>query len=299
MELYKDKVDKAIIGHFYPTVTNIINEDCDLYDIKTGDLIFSFKKKKISDDLYNIDKKLIAHSKGLSYNRGSAAGIVTAKGLRKGLENWTKKPEYPCDKDGNPLPEGHSKFGSQFKYEDGRISKRSRSNSVSSQSIGGFDKSTQLPCRLTYWTKNNLKAYETIFPLCKYISDEYFSYAPDKWLSQYEKYKRCPQDFVIPETNFSTLTINMDFRTACHRDKGDCKEGLTCFTIKKCGDYSGGELCFPEYHIGLNIEEGDLLLFNPHEAHCNNPLKGEGRMSFVLYLRDKMDKCENQNQDLS
>ena len=74
-------------------------------------------------------------------------------------------------------------------------------------------------------------------------------------------------------------------------DKGDCKDGLTCFTVKKCGEYTGGELIFPEYRIAVNIEQGDLLLFNPHEAHCNNPIVGEGRMSFVLYLREKMDKC--------
>jgi hypothetical protein len=291
MEAFVEKVDNAMIGEFY-NIDNIINEDCDLYDSKTGNLIFSFKKKRIPDELYKIHGKIIAHSKSLSYNRGSAGGVVTAKGLRKGMENWKAKPEFPCDKDGNPLPEGHAKHSSLFKYEDGRISKRARSNSVSSQSIGGFDKSPQHPCRLTYWTANNLTAYETIFPLCKFISDQYFSYVPHLWLSQYEKYQKCPQEFVIPDTNFSTLTINCDFRTACHKDRGDCKDGLTCFTVKKVGEYSGGELCFPEYRIAVNVEQGDLLLFNPHEAHCNNPIKGEGRMSFVLYLRDKMDQCK-------
>ena len=290
MELYKDKIQKAIIGEFY-NIDTIINEDCDLYDNTTGELIFSFKKKIIEDDFYNIDAKIIKHAGGLSYNRGSATGTVTAQGLRRGMEKWTKKPEMPCDKDGNPLPEDHKKHSSYFKYEDGRISKRQRSNSVASQSIGGFDKSPMYPCRLTYWTKANLEPYKTIFPLCKDISEKYFSYAPEKWLHQYEKYQNCPQDYVIPDTNFSTLTINMDFRTAAHQDKGDCKTGLTAFTIKKCGEYRGGELCFPEYNLGLNIEQGDLLLFNPHEAHCNNPLIGKGRMSFVLYLREKMDKC--------
>ena len=292
MELFLDKIDAGVDGEFY-NIDKIINENVDCYDNKTGELIFSLKKNIIPKELYDIDPKLVAHSQGLSYNRGSAAGVVNPKGLRRGMDNWKKKPAFPCDKYGNPLPKGHNKFGSLFKYEDGRISKRSRSNSVASQSVGGFNKSPQYPCRLTHWTKNNLEAYKTIFPLCKYISDEYFSYIPDKWLHQNEKYKRCPQDFVIPETNFSTLTINMDFRTACHRDKGDCKEGLTCFTIKKCGEYSGGELCFPEYQIGLNIEQGDLLMFNPHSAHCNNPIIGEGRMSFVLYLREKMDQCES------
>ena len=290
MEIYKQKVDHAIVGEFYK-IDNIINKDCDLYDQDTGELIFTFKKKIIGEDLYNIDPKIVKHSQMLSYNRGSAGGVVNSKGLRRGMEKWKKKPECPCDKDGNPLPEGHEKHSSYFKYEDGRISKRQRSNSVSSQSIGGFDKSPQHPCRLTFWTKHNLQAYESIFPLCSYISDTYFSYCPDKWLGQYEKYQNCPQDYVIPDTNFSTLTINCDFRTACHRDKGDCKAGLTAFTVKRLGDYRGGELCFPEYHLGLNVEEGDLLLFNPHTAHCNNPLVGSGRMSFVLYLREKMDKC--------
>jgi len=292
MELFLPKIDKAIIGEFYE-VDKIINQDCDLYDKDSGVLIFSLKKNRIPDELYNIDPKIIKHSQTLSYNRGSAGGIVNAKGIRRGMESWKKKPECPCDKDGNPLPEGHNKHTSLFRYEDGRISKRARSNSVASQSIGGFDKSPQHPCRLTHWTKHNLEAYKSIFPLCKYISDEYFSYVPDKWLLQYEKYKRCPQEYVIPETNFSTLTINCDFRTACHRDKGDCKEGLTCFTVKKVGDYTGGELIFPEYHIAVNVEQGDLLLFNPHEAHCNNKIVNEGRMSFVLYLREKMDQCSS------
>ena len=290
MEIITPKIDKAIIGDFY-NIDKIINEDCDLYDKDTKELIFSFKKNIIPNELYNIDAKIIKHSQSLSYNRGQAGGIVNSSGLRKGMETWNKKPDCPCDKNGNPLPSNHNKFSSYFKYEDGRISKRQRSNSVASQSIGGFDKSSTHPCRLTHWTKTNLKAYHSIFPLCKFISNEYFSYTPDKWLRQYEKYQSSPPDFVIPDTNFSTLTINMDFRTACHRDRGDCKDGLTAFTVKKCGEYRGGELCFPEYHVGLNVEQGDLLLFNPHIAHSNNPIIGKGRMSFVLYLREKMDKC--------
>ena len=290
MEIITPKIDKAIIGDFY-NIDKIINEDCDLYDLDTKELIFSFKKNIIPNELYNIDAKIIKHSQSLSYNRGQAGGIVNSSGLRKGMETWNKKPDFPCDKNGNPLPSNHNKFVSYFKYEDGRISKRQRSNSVASQSIGGFDKSTTHPCRLTHWTKTNLKAYHSIFPLCKDISDKYFSYTPDKWLRQYEKYQSSPQDFVIPDTNFSTLTINMDFRTAAHRDRGDCKDGLTAFTVKKCGEYRGGELCFPEYHVGLNVEQGDLLLFNPHTPHSNNPIVGQGRMSMVMYLREKMDQC--------
>jgi hypothetical protein len=290
MEGHLSKTKDIFLSQFIECKT-ILDEDCDLYDSETNELIFIFRKDIIPKNLYNIDEKLIKHTRDLTSNRGHAAGTVNASGLVKGKEHWNSKPDAPCDKDGNPLPDGHQKHTSYFKYADGRVSKRMRSNSVASHSIGGFTKNAGLPCRLTYWTKNNLKSYESIFPLTTYISDRYFEYVPDKWLNQKEKYDNSPSDFVIPGSNFSTLTVNMDFRTASHKDKGDHKGGLTCFTIKECGEWTGGELCFPEYDVGLNVREGDLLLFNPHVTHCNNPLKGEGRMSFVFYLRDAMNKC--------
>lgn len=290
MEGYISKKKDIALSQFLEC-KNILDVDCDLYDNDTGELIFIFRKDIIPKDLYNIDDKLVKHAEELSSNRGNAAGLVNASGLVKGKEHWNAVPDIPCDKDGNALPPDHSKHTSYFKYKDGRISKRMRSNSVASHSIGGFSKNAGLPCRLTHWTKKNLSAYHSIFPLTSFISDKYFEYAPEKWLNQNEKYYHSPEDFVIPNSNFSTLTINMDFRTATHQDKGDHKGGFTCFTIKECDEWSGGELCFPEYDVGLNIREGDLLLFNPHETHCNNPMKGKGRMSFVFYLRDKMDKC--------
>ena len=86
--------------------------------------------------------------------------------------------------------------------------------------------------------------------------------------------------------------LNKDFRTATHRDKGDFKDGLSCFTIFKDGEFTGGSLIFPEYDIAVDVCEGDLLMFDPHVLHANNPLEGEGRVSFVIYLREKLHLCE-------
>ena len=294
MEIIKNKNNNITLGEFYEC-NNIINEDCDLYDEETGEIVFLFRKGVIPDDLYNIHNGIISQSKTISNNRGLASGKVSIQGLNKFQENW--KPEaHPVslvDKNGNDITEEQASSSNFFKYADGRLSKRARSNNVHSQAIGGFDKSNRFPCRLTFWTAKNINKFQTIYPLSKYISERYFEYFPDKWFNQYEIYKNSPQEFLIPESNFSTITINYDYRTACHRDAGDCKEGLTCFSIKSCGDWSGGELCFPNYDLGLNIEQGDLCIFDPHIAHCNNPLKGTGRMSFVFYLRQKMNKCEN------
>ena len=271
---------------------NIISTDCDLYNIDTGELIFSFKKNVVPKEHYNLDKKVITYASEYSNNRGDAAGITNINDLKKGMEHWKNHPVEVIDKHGNPLPEDHQQTTSFIKMKNGVINKRKRSNQAMSNSIGGYDKSNVYPCRLTNWTKKNIEEYKSLFPLSKCISDLYFSYVPDKWLYQYEKYSKSPKEFVIPETNFSTLTINRDWRTAAHKDRGDCKEGLTAFTVKELDIFEGGELCFPNYDIGIDIREGDLLLFDPHVTHCNNKLTKNGRVSFVFYLREKLDKCE-------
>jgi len=289
MELYLS--EKPVELKQFLQIKDIIHTDCDLYNKDTGELIFCFKKNVIPKELYDIDKKVIKYSKTYSTNRGDAAGTTTKEGVLKGMENWNNYPVDVVDKDGNTLPENHNQSTSFIKMADGTINKRKKSNQVMSNSIGGYDKSNVYPCRLTHWTQKHLKEYETVFPICEKVSDLYFSYCPDKWLRQYNKYENSPPQFTIPDTNFSTLTINCDFQTATHKDSGDCKDGMTCFTVKDLDNFEGGELCFPTYNVGINIREGDLLIFNPHVIHCNNLLTKNGRMSLVFYLREKMDKC--------
>ena len=55
------------------------------------------------------------------------------------------------------------------------------------------------------------------------------------------------------------------------------------------GEYTGGETCYPQYGIGVNVREGDVLFMNVHEWHGNLPIvkedKNVERMSIVCYLR--------------
>ena len=105
MELYlnEKKTDEQIKLGEYFTFDQIINEDCDLYNKESEELIFSFKKGIIPKELYDIDPKIVKHSKEGSVNRGNAAGSATTEGLLRGKENWKAKPKYLCDKDGNKI----------------------------------------------------------------------------------------------------------------------------------------------------------------------------------------------------
>ena len=102
--------------------------------------------------------------------------------------------------------------------------------------------------------------------------------------------------FLVPDTVFTTITVNKTFRTACHRDAGDLDSGLSNLLVLGTGDYTGGYLVFPEYRVAVNVRPGDLLLVNNHEViHGNTPIVLNNpddatceRISVVCYFRENM-----------
>jgi hypothetical protein len=82
-----------------------------------------------------------------------------------------------------------------------------------------------------------------------------------------------------------------------HTDKGDDEEGFGNLVVLERGEYTGGETCFPQYGLGVDVREGDVLFMDVHEVHGNLPMKSvkpaEGekeaiRLSVVCYLRKKI-----------
>jgi hypothetical protein len=116
---------------------------------------------------------------------------------------------------------------------------------------------------------------------------------PTRYSAQKAATDKIDPRFVIPETPFTTVTVNKTFRTAAHRDAGDFSDGLSnLLTLSNDGRYTGGYLIFPEIRIAVNVRPGDLLLVNNHEViHGNTPIvceEGSERVSLVVYLRENM-----------
>jgi hypothetical protein len=124
----------------------------------------------------------------------------------------------------------------------------------------------------------------------------------------------------IADTAFSTLTVNMNFRTALHKDAGDYEGGFGNLSVIEWGRYHGGETLLPRFGIGFNVRTGDFLALDVHEWHCNAPItetkEDEAynrtlpdirtrdaktgvigsqelyqRISFVCYFREKIQEC--------
>ena len=174
---------------------------------------------------------------------------------------------------------------------------------VKSMIAGFFDKPRRIkrgeddndvPCRTTAFTEKEIGKWSSVTPLIKFVDKLYKDFMPECHKSQLKLAKMTPE-FQINNTAFSTITVNYNWRTACHVDDGDYRYGYSVIMAASEGEYDGGYLGYPQYNIGVNVRSGDFLLKDPHQFHANTPIVGitedYTRLSMVLYYREGMQKC--------
>jgi len=254
------------LGTFVDSFETVITEDAEYRDPVTGKLIFIFRKNVIPKDLATIawdTFKKVAQKK--NDNRGFAAGL---------------------------LPDGSAKKKDKYGVTRGNIS---RSNIVGYYDKPVIQDKKKFPgksvCRLTSFNSKNTELFTKSEPFFQCINKVYKTHAPEEYQRQLEHSTLCHQDLIIKDTAFSTVTCNYNWRTACHTDSGDFKEGLGNLTV--IGEHTGGIIGFPKYNIGIDVQSCDVLLMNSHEVHCNTEILSGERLSFVCYLRENMYKCTN------
>ena len=178
-------------------------------------------------------------------------------------------------------------------------------NRVKSMILGYFDKPTLqnrskvfknklTQCRTTAFTEKELNKWQNLKPLILRVNELYQKFLPFNYTEQYNLASLTPS-FQIYNTSFSTITANYNWRTAIHKDSGDYKNGYSIITVATEGNYTGGCLGYPQYDIGVDVKNGDFLLKDPHQYHCNTeiiPLTKEyTRLSMVYYYRENMQNC--------
>tara|TARA_R110000787_G_scaffold2453_1_gene9748 strand:+ start:1867 stop:4230 length:2364 start_codon:yes stop_codon:yes gene_type:complete len=251
-----------------------------------GKLLYYFIKDVFTDDeLKPLEPTIdLASTFIVSNGRGSASGKLDmsnplwAKSLRNlKLEEKHIHNKYTLN------PEGVGKR------------KMKLSNPVYSNIVGYYDKQLipkkkEIPtipkCRLTQFSSRYFLKYQTLIPYVEKLSSIMKNHCPDEYKRQKEFVEKTAEH--IGESCYSTITINKNFRTAIHIDKGDYKEGIG--TITTMGNFTGGQFCLPEYRIGFNLTPKDILFVNVHKHHGNLPFEGT-RYSMVSYAREHLNKC--------
>jgi hypothetical protein len=256
------KIDTILNSFVKPShIKNIITESCDVYT-KEGKLLLKFRKdilnnKQHVDDFYkNVNN--FAHN--WSSNRGDTSGV------KKGTKNVLDNPHIMTNIFGY-----FDKWSPRQKFVFNKLKEK-----------------PLVDVRVCRFNMDSPEKYEKTIPLLEQISKLYKKLTPVFFKSQNDKAKQT--HFRIGNTAFTTVTTNINFRTTVHRDKGDDEEGFGNLVVfEKQGKYTGGETCFPQYGIGVDVREGDFLLMDVHEPHGNLPIKkltkDAERMSIVCYLR--------------
>lgn len=247
----------------------VVDYDCDGYDT-AGNLLFKFRKNVIPIDLLK-------------------AGV---EGF-KGSVQWTES-------------RGLTSGGSSKRIrKDGSTSNITVGKKVQSGAVGYLDPAAIIPyCRETAFTAKYFDKYQEGVPFVQYVDHLYRELVPEKWKIQKDYALGTNKSYVIADTSFTTVTVNRDFRTAAHLDSGDLPEGMGNLIAYREGDWSGAITMMPEFGVGFDLHNGDIVFFDVHRLHCNSDFvnfdseKGDLRYSFVIYYRQYMLACPSPTNEL-
>jgi hypothetical protein len=161
---------------------------------------------------------------------------------------------------------------------------------------GYFDRYPRIPYgRECAYTEKHPDKFALSFPYLNKLSQKFEEMLPIRYAAQRREADKLDKRFLVSDTVFTTLTVNHNWRTACHRDAGDLHEGFSniCGITGPDGKgWRGAEFMLPEYRIAINLQPGDLLLVNNHGGiHANDALDetyDNDRLTLVSYFREKM-----------
>lgn len=289
----------------------VIDKDIDVYYYENNrkKLLLKFRKQQINLKNCEIGWKNYKDLAKASRGRGASAGPIDPESVY-----WKKRNLRNTNK-----------WSTGYLKPDGDISKMKVNNQVASNPIGYYESSknlgSNLPCRLTHFTRTNFNKFNDGLPFIQDINESFKKLIPHSYQKQLMK-ATLKNHLRIPKTCFSTITINRNFRTALHRDRGDYKDGFGNLTVLERGKYKGGYTMFPQFGVGVDVRHGDFLAMDVHQWHCNskiyetdkdkiyneslpkvfndNPEVGTvgldkkfTRLTFVCYLREKITNCPN------
>ncbi|QDP51710.1 MAG: hypothetical protein Unbinned92contig1003_23 [Prokaryotic dsDNA virus sp.] len=256
---------------------NLITTDADIYCEETGELLAKFRKKIIPS---NIAKDAFDNLKSAatpSSNRMTSNGEKNEKGNTS--QNRIKT--------------------------DGT---RSNTNSAvgdapNSGIIGYFDRNPRFPyCRQTAFNEKQFAKFKKAYPIIKFVDTKYAELVPEKYALQRAQADATTQDFVIKDTAFTTVTVNKNWQTAVHTDKGDYEKGFGNLVVLRQGKYTGGYFVLPKWGVAFDVQNCDLLLVDVHQLHGNTPIHNVSddatRVSLVMYYRKNMIHCEETQKEI-
>ncbi len=249
------------------------NEPCDVYK-PDGTPLLKYRPGWFSDDLCKSVLPTCRKVAKPTTNRGIASGTVK---------------------------EGHANTPSLTK--SGKRTNTAHAKPVTSGIVGYFDRNPRFPfCRQTAFLIAEAASWKRFLPYIVRADEGFREFMPEQWKAQREIADKTPSDWVIPSSTFTTVTINRNWATAVHTDKGDYAKGFGVMSCLRNSKYDGGYLVFPEYRVAVDFAHGSLVLADVHRWHGNtqfqNMKAGYERITTVFYYRENMVHCKTASEEV-
>lgn len=280
------KESDAMAGKFLQGCGTVFREDVDVFDKETGRCLAKFRRGVIPGAVQLAAYDSLLNAAKATDNRGVSTGEVVVNDIVQGVTQTTRR-----------------KIRKQLR--NGKISKTNvaAGGAVNSGIIGFFDRGPRFPyCRLTAFNQYEFDKFKKAYPILKLVDMKYAELMPEEYGRQRDLVSKTSPDFVIKGTVFTTVTVNKNWQTAVHKDKGDFKNGFGNLTALRKGTFTGGFLVLPRWDVGFDIQNGDLLLMDVHQWHGNTPIVKDDpkavRLSLVMYYREKMIHCKSMKEEL-
>jgi hypothetical protein len=150
-------------------------------------------------------------------------------------------------------------------------------------------------CKVASLAKEDPTTHAKICRYAKVINDIYSENKPDLYARHKEMTERVLNDYVIPETLFTSGIVNYNNPLKYHFDAGNFSKVCSAMIAFK-QNTGGGHLVLPEYDVKLAIEDTSITLFDGQNAlHGVTPIQKFGddsyRFTMVFYSLVQMWKC--------
>lgn len=178
---------------------------------------------------------------------------------------------------------------------DNYISKTTYANVVNSGIAGWYDRYPRIPWgRATTYTRDNPEKFAKAYPFLQSLAKGFEEMLPWRYGNQKRAADSIDPKFVVPETPFTTITVNKNFRTAGHYDPANMEDGFANLCVMSNNDaFEGCYLVFPEVGYAVNVRPRDLLLVNNQAGlHGNTELvlkdPNAERISMIAFFHEGM-----------
>ena len=239
-------------------------------------------KKGFNEDEHDLIKDTLYSINETSNMRANASGpidkqkLLDEKGWVENVDYKLRTPNsyYPKMKDGTwgDIAVGQDIHSLLLGYKRGRFTGK---------------------IQLSAWSRDNADRWEKLLKISETNERAFDKFYPERYYSQ----KTFAEKFIDKDHRMGIFTAYSPNKyneaqtkqMSLHIDKGDTELGFTTMSVFRVGEYTGAYLVFPRWQIGIDTDDGDIVIANSKQVHGVSPIYGEGtRLSCVAYCDSKV-----------